>query len=122
MENYAFMVHSFFESTGILVNRKIISFDVVNDLVGGVIQVTWKKLELWIREWRESRNPVAGEWFEWLKVEIEKTSKLPELKDVAQAKKREPRYKRRILNIAAAKYSVGKFLLPYQSNLQSHWQ
>ena len=86
MENYAFMVHSFFESTGILVNRKIISFDVVNDLVGGVIQVTCKKLELWIHEWRDSRNPVAGEWFEWLKVEIENKSKLPEIKEVAQVK------------------------------------
>ena len=80
------MVHSFFESTGILVNRKIISFDVVNDLVGGVVQVTWKKLELWIHEWRESRNPVAGEWLEWLKVEIENKSKLPEIKEVAQVK------------------------------------
>jgi len=76
MESYAFLVHSFFESTGILVNRKIISFNVVNDLVGGVIQVVWKKLEVWIKEWREERNPVAGEWFEWLKNEIESKSEL----------------------------------------------
>lgn len=76
MESYAFLVHSFFESTGILVNRQIISFNVVNDLVGGVIQVTWKKLELWIQEWREARNPIAGEWFEWLKTEIENKSEL----------------------------------------------
>jgi len=76
MESYAFQVHSFFESTGVLVNRKIISFNVVNDLVGGVVQVIWKKLELWIQEWREERNPVAGEWFEWLKTEIESKSEL----------------------------------------------
>ena len=76
MESYAFLVHSFFESTGILVNRQIISFNVVNDLVGGVIQVTWKKLETWILEWRKARNPVAGEWFEWLKTEIENECKL----------------------------------------------
>lgn len=76
MESYAFLVHSFFESTGILVKRQIISFNVVNDLVGGVIQVTWKKLETWIHEWRQARNPVAGEWFEWLKSEIENECKL----------------------------------------------
>lgn len=76
MESNAFLVHSFFESTGILVNRQIISFNVVDDLVGGVIKVTWKKLELWIQEWREARNPVAGEWFEWLKTEIENKSEL----------------------------------------------
>jgi hypothetical protein len=77
MESYAFMVHSFFESSGILVKRQIISFNVVNDLVGGVIQVTWKKLESWIQEWRKERNPIAGEWFEWLKTEIENKSELP---------------------------------------------
>lgn len=76
MDSYAYLVHSFFESTGLMVKRKIISFDVVNDLVGGVIQVTWKKLDMWIKEWRDERNPAAGEWFEWLKTEIENKSKL----------------------------------------------
>ena len=33
MESYAFLVHSFFESTGILVNRKIISFDYLGGAV-----------------------------------------------------------------------------------------
>ena len=70
MEKNAFLVHSFFEGAGILVKRQIISFDVVDDLVGGVIQVTWTKLELWIQEWRNEKNPIAGEWFEWLKNEI----------------------------------------------------
>ncbi len=76
MDNYAYLVHAFFESTGLMVKRKIISFDVVDDLVGGVIQVTWKKLDMWIQEWRNERNPSAGEWFEWLKTEIENKSKL----------------------------------------------
>ena len=76
MDSYAYLVHSFFESTGLMVKRKIISFDVVDDLVGGVIQVTWKKLDMWIQEWRNERNPAAGEWFEWLKTEIENKSKL----------------------------------------------
>ncbi len=71
MDNYAYLVHSFFESTGLMVKRKLISFDVVDDLVGGVIQVVWKKLDIWIQEWRDDRNPAAGEWFEWLKTEIE---------------------------------------------------
>jgi hypothetical protein len=75
MDSYAYLVHAFFESTGLMVKRKIISFDVVDDLVGGVIQVTWKKLDLWIQEWRIERNPAAGEWFEWLKNEIENNSK-----------------------------------------------
>ncbi len=75
MDSYAYLVHSFFESTGLMVKRKIISFDVVDDLVGGVIQVTWMKLDIWIQEWRNERNPAAGEWFEWLKTEIENKSK-----------------------------------------------
>jgi hypothetical protein len=76
MDSYAYLVHSFFESTGLMVKRQIISFDIVNDLVGGVIQVTWKKLDIFIEEWRNERNPLAGEWFEWLKTEIENKSKL----------------------------------------------
>jgi uncharacterized protein DUF4760 len=76
MENYAYLVSGFFESTGVLVSRQIISLDVVDDLIGGVILVTWKKLELWIQEWRSDKNPQAGEWFEWLKNEIETRSNL----------------------------------------------
>ena len=72
MDSYAYLVHSFFESTGLMVKREIISFEVVDDLVGGVIQVIWKKLDMWIQDWRDERNPIAGEWFEWLKIEIEK--------------------------------------------------
>jgi len=76
MDNYAYLVHAFFESTGLMVKREIISFEVVDDLVGGVIQVIWRKLDLWIQEWRDERNPMAGEWFEWLKSEVENKSKL----------------------------------------------
>ncbi len=76
MDNYAYLVHSFFESTGLMVKRQLISFEVVDDLIGGVIQVAWKKLDTWIQEWRIERNPSAGEWFEWLKNEIENNSEL----------------------------------------------
>lgn len=76
MDSYAYLVHAFFESTGLMVKRQLISFEVVDDLVGGVIQVVWKKLDMWIQEWRDERNPAAGEWFEWLKTEIENKSKL----------------------------------------------
>ena len=72
MDNYAYLVHAFFESTGLMVKRDIISFEVVDDLIGGVILVIWRKLDVWILDWREKRNPIAGEWFEWLKTEIEK--------------------------------------------------
>ena len=75
MDSYAYLVHAFFESTGLMVKRKIISFDVVDDLIGGVIQVIWKKLDMWIQEWRNEINPSAGEWFEWLKTVIENKSK-----------------------------------------------
>ena len=53
--------------------------------------MTWKKLEQWIHEWRESRNPIAGEWFEWLKVEIENKSKLPEIREAAHVKDATPK-------------------------------
>ena len=76
MDSYAYLVHAFFESTGLMVKRQIISFEVVDDLVGGVILVTWKKLDMWIQEWRDERNPLAGEWFEWLKIEIENGTEL----------------------------------------------
>ena len=66
LEDMAFLVGMFFESVGVMVNRNLIPLDVVDDLMGGVTRVVWRKLSRWVEEWRTSINPRAYEWWEWL--------------------------------------------------------
>ncbi len=65
LEDMAFLVGMFFESAGVMVNRKLIPLDIVDDLMGGVTQVVWTKVLVWIEEVR-AINPRAFEWWEWL--------------------------------------------------------
>jgi hypothetical protein len=55
------------ETMGLLVYRRIAPFDLTLELVGGLVQVLWKKLERYTRELRaEHDHPSYAEWFEWL--------------------------------------------------------
>jgi len=56
-----------FETMGLLVYRGIAPFDLTLELVGGLVQVLWRKLERYTRELRaEHAHPSYAEWFEWL--------------------------------------------------------
>jgi hypothetical protein len=66
LDDRAIIVGGFFESAGVMVYRRLVSLDVADDLMGGVMRVAWTKLELWVIKVRQSGNPRAFEWWEWL--------------------------------------------------------
>ncbi len=75
-EDLAFVAGLTLESIGVMVARGIIPISMVDELMGGATRVIWKKLEPWVHEWRNQRNPRAYEWFEWLVGELDRHSDL----------------------------------------------
>ena len=66
-EAAAMFVCSVYETVGVLVFRRILPFQVVEDLTGGAIALCWRKLRAWIEELRvETSNDRVFEWFQWL--------------------------------------------------------
>ena len=56
-----------FETMGLLVYREIASFEIVQELAGGLLLMMWRKLDAWIHAVRvEQGNPRFGEWVQWL--------------------------------------------------------
>lgn len=55
------------ESLGVLVYRREVSLDVVDDYFSGLIDICWQKLGPYIRYVRQRENrETLGEWIEWL--------------------------------------------------------
>lgn len=55
------------ERLGILVHRREIQIDLVDDAFGGTLLVSWQRLEGFVAEFREaSKRETAFEWFQWL--------------------------------------------------------
>lgn len=66
-EATAMFVCSVYETVGLLVFRRILPFQVVEDLTGGAVVLCWCKLRAWIEETRvETSNNQVFEWFQWL--------------------------------------------------------
>jgi len=60
-------VNTYFTGIGVLVKRKLISPDLVNDLVGDVLVRFWERNEAYLHYLRELRDwPTLGEHFEYL--------------------------------------------------------
>jgi hypothetical protein len=56
-----------FESLGILVFRRELSLNLVDDFFSGPITISWRKLKQYmIAEREELERDTIGEWFEWL--------------------------------------------------------
>jgi len=69
-----------FETLGLLVYRNTISFDVVDDLIGGGILTVWHRLKAVINQTREEKNwPMYCEWFQWLAEQFEKRGRLQQI-------------------------------------------
>lgn len=67
METSAQIIGMYFETMGLLVQKDIASFQIVQELAGGLMLMMWRKLETWVYETRvEQKNPRFGEWVEWL--------------------------------------------------------
>jgi hypothetical protein len=66
-------VGMFFEGIGILLKRKLIDIELVDDMFTSDIKWTWEKVEDIIVEARQVRNqPEILEWFEYLHNEMRK--------------------------------------------------
>jgi hypothetical protein len=66
-EAAAMSVCAVYETVGVLVFRRILPFQVVEDLTGGAVVMCWRKLRNWIEELRvETSNERVFEWFQWL--------------------------------------------------------
>jgi len=63
----------FFEGIGILLKRKLIDIELVDDMFTTPIKWTWEKMKDIALEWRKVRNqPEILEWFEYLYNEMQK--------------------------------------------------
>ena len=66
-----------FESLGILIHRREIEIQLVEDFFSGVILLTGKKLKEYFKEIRGlSKRPTYYEWIQWMYEQIEKRESL----------------------------------------------
>lgn len=57
----------YYEGIGVLVKRNLIDITFIDDLMSGMIMMSWDKLRDYIYGWRKNRNyPQFGEYFEYL--------------------------------------------------------
>ncbi len=70
----AVTVTTSFETMGLLVFRRIAPFDLVQDLVGGIVCTMTRNLKVVMQDLREEQDqPSWAEWFEWLGDQLNKT-------------------------------------------------
>ena len=66
-----------FEGMGVLVKRKLVDVEMVNELMLGFITRTWERIEPVITEYRERFEwPQALKWFEHLYNEMNEREQL----------------------------------------------
>jgi hypothetical protein len=68
-----FKIFPFFEALGIMLNRKMVGLDLVEQMYSQSIQIMWEKTKP-IQEGlrKKYRQPKWGEWFEYLYDEVKK--------------------------------------------------
>lgn len=66
-EDAAYQVGLTWESLGILVFRRELTLDLVDDFFSGPILITWRKQGAYMQEERRTlRRETVWEWFQWL--------------------------------------------------------
>jgi hypothetical protein len=74
-EAFAMVVSTTFESIGVMVYRRILPIDIVDELMGGTIVSFWGKLDKWIETLREEQGrDDTHEWFQWLAAQLARRS------------------------------------------------
>src|SRR5438552_3045765 len=77
-EDAVYLVSLTWESLGVLVFRREVTLDLVDDFFSGPLVISWQKLKVYSEEWRRTLNRETGnEWFHWLAermLERERTS------------------------------------------------
>jgi hypothetical protein len=66
-EDAVYLVSLTWESLGVLVYRRQVTLDLVDDFFSGPLLISWQKLKVYSEEWRRTLNRETGnEWFHWL--------------------------------------------------------
>lgn len=66
-EDAVFLVGLTWESIGVLVFRREVTFDLVADFFSGTVSISWRKLRVFVEEDRRFvERDTAWEWFQWL--------------------------------------------------------
>src|SRR5438874_5714650 len=66
-EDPVYLVSITWESLGVLVFRREVTLDLVDDFFSGPLVISWQKLKVYSEEWRRTLNRDTGnEWFHWL--------------------------------------------------------
>ena len=79
LQDAAMLVSTTLEAVGLMVYQRIVPFRLVQQLMGGTIQASWRVLQPhteWLRE--KLRRPSIHEWFQWL---AERLDECPEYRD-----------------------------------------
>ena len=79
LQDAAMLVSTTMETIGLMVYQRIVPFGLVQQLMGGTIQASWRVLKPhteWLRE--RLCRPSVHEWFQWLS---ERMSEYPEYRD-----------------------------------------
>jgi hypothetical protein len=93
-EDAVYLVSLTWESLGVLVFRREVTLDLVDDFFSGPIVLSWQKLKIYSEEWRRRLNRETGnEWFHWLAERMIEREKLspPVPAYIAHRTWREPR-------------------------------
>jgi hypothetical protein len=76
-EDAVYLVSLTWESVGILLFRRELTLDLVDDFFSGPILLSWRKLQVYAEEWRRTLNRETGsEWFHWLAERMMEREKL----------------------------------------------
>lgn len=72
MEHAVETVALTFESLGVMVHNRIVPLHVVDEVIGGFLRESWRRLEPYVR-WkrRKLHAPRWAEWYEWLAVQVD---------------------------------------------------
>ena len=77
-EDAVYLVSLTWESLGVLVFRREVTLDLVDDFFSGPLLISWQKLKVYSEEWQRTLNrETYCEWFHWLAermLERERTS------------------------------------------------
>jgi hypothetical protein len=66
-EDAVYLVSLTWESLGILLYRRELTIELIDDFFSGPILLSWRKLHVYSEEWRKLYNRDTGsEWFHWL--------------------------------------------------------
>jgi len=64
------------EAVGYAVYARIVPLAMVDDMMGGIVRVTWRKMERYVMHDRARSGSQKGwEWFQWLHVQLERHNK-----------------------------------------------